>query len=357
MPEFSIGPEGYIKKIRGSISSLPPEDRKSLEQGKLIIELSEKERDFENWLKKIGEKISFDREHRNALFCVNGVLAGFCKEHDIKVSPPPITYYIPDEQWQRVGELYEDDNMGRIAGGVADEKNRILIRVRKAPQDDPLYNDAHFLNLIDDVNHENLHQLAYRAIQATIGGGKGDNQDDMCLARWGVKVYNPEKDKEYLNDFDEAIIYYFAHKLTGTIVSEHRNLFSGNYMLRSTSSDIVAHLIERLSEKRGGGPEAVKEVEKIFINAEFRGNLLDLGKEISKLYGKGGLRVLAHLVCGRKQNNRDLIMKFIRAKKKETQTHYAFRILPPEEFERYKKLMVEGGKAVESAIDQKKLAA
>jgi ribosomal protein L27 len=44
------------------------------------------------------------------------------------------------------------------------------------------------------------------------------------------------------------------------------------------------------------------------------------------------------LVCGTKQNNRDLIMKFIGAKKKETQMHYAFRILyanDSKEYERY----------------------
>jgi hypothetical protein len=168
-----------------------------------------------------------------------------------------------------------------------------------------------------------------------------------------VEVQNPKKGKSYGSDFDEAIIYYFGNKLAEETINGHKDLFGdvlGDKNARIVMSDpfagVIASLIERLAELRGGGPEVVKEVEKIFINAEFKGNLLDLGKEISKLYGKGGLRVLAHLVCGTKQNNRDLIMKFIGAKKKETQMHYAFRILyanDPKEYERYKRLMSGGG--------------
>ncbi|PIZ69845.1 MAG: hypothetical protein COY11_03760, partial [Candidatus Portnoybacteria bacterium CG_4_10_14_0_2_um_filter_44_20] len=65
---------------------------------------------------------------------------------------------------------------------------------------------------------------------------------------------------------------------------------------------------------------------------EFKGNLLDLGKEVAKLYGKGGLRVLAHL---NEKNIKDILNFVDVGGKKITQNHYAEKILPPEEFERY----------------------
>jgi hypothetical protein len=355
MREFPIGPGKYFQKIKGDVSVLPAEDQEKIKEGRISFgEPPEKEKTFESWLKSGEGEAVLDRRHKKAVFSINGALADFCIKHDIKISPPPITYYISEKQWPKVVDFYGEDVIGPKGGGVADTDNRILINVREMRPDNSRYNNHRLVNFVDNNSHENLHQLAYRSIKVI---KTAEEKGEICFDRWGVTLHNSRGCGKYFIDFDEGIIAYFSNKLTNKTIKEHKDLLyeefdeeSGaakkyDYAMRDPLANIVECLIKRLAESRGGGSQALEEVEKIFIGAEFRGDLVSLNEEISKLYGRGGLWVLAHLWDGKEDNNRELVLKFIKAKTRETQEHYAFRVLAAEkgEFERYKRLMAKNG--------------
>lgn len=362
MPEFSIGPEGYIKKIRGSMSGLPPQERQEIEEGRVPegVLLYQNE-ELAHWLEEVEKKSVLREKQERVVSLAEKTVDDFARKYDIRTSPKPLVHYLTDEQWKKLMR-YLPGQEGDVGFFDVDD-NHVFIRLTERDR-----NDLGLVDFLDTNCHERLHQQAYRAAEAR-GGGLG-------LVRWGLYMLNAEKGRKYFSNLDEGIISYFSGRMTENVVDANKFLFrkelERNQLRRGSfpedleeatfrmkkndfayrfSVDVIRKLIKNLSYLRGGRPQDIEEVEKIFINAEFKGNLLDLGKEVAKLYGKGGLRVLAHL----KEKNSGLMLGFLRAKDLKVQRRYAEKILPPEEFKRYKKLMVEDGKATESAIDQEKL--
>jgi len=359
MPEFSIGPEGYIKKIRGSISGLPPQERQEIEGGRVPESaLVGRNQALEHWPQEVDKKPVLGERQKQIISLAENALGDFEWKYGVR-APAPSVYYLTEERWKGLMKYCPGNE--KNSGFFDVDNNCIFIRLTKKHQ-----NNLDLIDFLDTNLHERLHQQAFRAVQAW---GEG-----LDLVREGLDTVNVRKGKRYFSDFDEGIISYFSGRMTENVVDTNKFLFkkelerdqlrrgsfSGdleeaifrmkkNDFAYRFSVDVIRKLIKSLSYLRGGRPQDVEEIEKIFINAEFKGNLLDLGKEVAKLYGKGGLRVLAHL----NEKNSGLVQGFLRAKGLATQRRYAEKILPPEEFERYKKLMVESGEEVESEIDQK----
>ena len=332
------------------MSGMPFEDQEKIKDGKLAIDdSSEKERLFDEWLSESSEQASLllNEKHKEIISLVDGALAEFRRENGLSV-PAPQIYYLTEEQWDKLAEFGEEplEKMRRLTGLFDWWENRIFVKLTKEHGE-----NRDLINFVGTNIHERLHQLAHKAVQF--------NQDEsvFSMPRAGLEVKNLKTKKRYFSEFDEAVISYFAGKLTENVVNGQKDLFgkdldrvrcyrdlsSGdlarpNFRLNEhdyaygSMVTVVRRLMGSLAEARGGGPEAIKKVEKIFINAEFKGNLLDLGKEVAKLYGKGGLRVLAHL---NEKNIKDILNFVDVGGKKITQNHYAEKILPPEEFERY----------------------
>lgn len=334
---------------------MPPREQQAIKEKRLFIdESSSEDRALIDQLEEWEKKPILSKRQEKIISLVQAELNNFCSEHDIKTSLLPKTYYLTEAQWGEVADLTSDPEILDCEGLFYHHLNIILRKVRERQR-----RDFDLIYFVDSDIHERIHQMAYRAVQVWQNDA---GRVSRYFARSGLVIKNIDKEKEYSSYLDEAIVSYLAGKLTEKVVNKDRMLFEADldrvWRYRNLSSeklarkslklkkrdysdygykslvDVIRRLIGNLANLRDGDKETV---ERIFINAEFKGNLLDLAKEISKLYGKGGLRVLAHLD---EKNTKDML-KFVNARGRINQAHYAEKILPPEEFERYCKIMEE----------------
>jgi len=94
MPEFSIGPEGYIKKIRGSISGLPPQERQEIEGGRVSESaLVGRNQALEHWPQEVDKKPVLGERQKQIISLAENALGDFEWKYGVR-APAPIVYFL-----------------------------------------------------------------------------------------------------------------------------------------------------------------------------------------------------------------------------------------------------------------------
>ncbi|MDP2934265.1 MAG: hypothetical protein Q8N59_00620 [bacterium] len=181
------------------------------------------------------------------------------------------------------GGVEEHTEKQSVKGGASLYFGRIII--------DRVKSDAEFARILF---HELLHLNSYTAIQLTRATNSEKSHPDRY--RSGVEVKTRDGKNIFFRDIEEAIIELVTQKFQDEKIAASQ-LFSEedrkNIPLHRVEEGIkLTALIDVLWERNKDRFKNREEVEKLFLDAQFTGNLLKIGRLIEKTFGKGSFRKL-----------------------------------------------------------------
>ncbi|MDP2934267.1 MAG: hypothetical protein Q8N59_00630 [bacterium] len=141
------------------------------------------------------------------------------------------------------------------------------------------------------VFHEILHLNSYTALQL-----KGKEEPSIETYRSGIEVIARNGEKIFFRDIEEAVIelltrrFYQENIITNEVFDEEDKK---NFPIcRVEERAKLEALIDVLWEGNKNRFKTKEGVEDLFLEAQFTGNLLKIGRLIEKTFGKGSFRKL-----------------------------------------------------------------
>lgn len=145
---------------------------------------------------------------------------------------------------------------------------------------------------VSHIFHEILHLNSYTALQLR----EGKEGPEIDTYRSGIQVETRNGEKIFFKDIEEAIIESLTRRFyqEKVLLSDVFDDKDKKDFLGSTTTDTgkFQALIDSLWEKNKSRFETREAVENLFLDAQFTGNLLKIGRLIEKTFGKGSFRKL-----------------------------------------------------------------
>jgi len=139
--------------------------------------------------------------------------------------------------------------------------------------------------------HEVLHLNSYTALQV-----REKEEPRLKNYRSGIQVESRNEEKTFFEDIKEAVVElltqrFYREKIIPSDVFDEED--KKNFVIsRLKERAKLEALIDTLWEGNKGQFKTREDTENLFLEAQFTGNLLKIGRLVEKTYGKGGFRKL-----------------------------------------------------------------